>query len=344
MRQLHPAQIPLVEDHGIPASWYTIAISAELRAGTILPFTLAGIPMVAYRTASGALNVIEDRCPHVGGSFSKGTVAGENIRCPIHGFAFDTAGACVATGFDDIRSKACVHPWPVLDINGLIMVYYHPQGLPPTWQPEQVNWQGWSDQIMQTAIFPATVQLVMEGIADKGHLSTVHGYTDVSMDKEFILDGAKLTTAYSFTNSGSLPGANRIQQWLSRFFDTRLRVEFDYDAWGLGYSLTLVRIPKFNIEMRNFVNPTPLDGNTVKLFYSMAIGPIKDAGKIHPLLKLLPASWVKGIMLNSLLKGFSHDLDDDIAMWSNLKALAHPQLCKADGPFNKFRKWAGQFY
>lgn len=336
--------IPLKEEHGIPSSWYTVALSADLKPGELLPFTLASIALVAYRTVSGTVCVVEDRCPHVGGSFSKGSVVGNNIRCPIHGFAFDTSGNCVETGFPDVSSKACVQQWPVLDLNGLVMVFYHPQGLAPTWQPEAVDWQGWSEQIMQTATFPATAQLVMEGIADKGHLITVHGYSDVRMDKEFILEGAKLTTAYSFTNSGSLPGAGKFMQWLSSFFDTTLRVEFDYDAWGLGYSLTLVRIPKFNIEMRNIVNPTPVDGATVKLFYSMAIGPISDAGKIHPLMKLLPMSLVKKIMLNSLLKGFSHDLDDDIAMWSSMKALAHPQLCKADGPFNKFRKWAEQFY
>jgi phenylpropionate dioxygenase-like ring-hydroxylating dioxygenase large terminal subunit len=340
----HPTLIPLVDDHRIPNGWYTIASSEDIAEKAILPFTLANIHFVAYRTESGAVHIIEDRCPHVGGSFSTGNVIGENIRCPIHGFTFDTAGTCVATGFNGVSSKSCVHQWPTLEINGLVMVFYHAQGLAPTWQPEQVDWQDWSTQIMLTAEIPASVQLVTEGIADKGHLSTVHGYTDVTMDKEFVTEGAKLTTAYSFTNTGSLPGANAVQRFFSRFFDLQLRVEFDYEAYGLGYSLTVVRIPKYAIEMRNFVNPTPINNTTVKLFYSISIGPITHAEKIHPLMRLLPNSWVKAIMLNALLKGFSYDLDDDIAMWSGMKGLQQPQLCKADGPFNKFRKWANQFY
>ena len=340
----HPALIAIEESESIPSGWYTVAISSDLGIGDILPFRLADIHFVAYRGESGKVLVVEDRCPHLGGAFKKGSVVGDSIRCPVHGFTFDSQGECVSTGFEKVTAKACVHQWPVLDINGLILVYYHPDNKEPQWQPEVIDSTGWSEMQVKTTVFPSTPQLVTEGIADKGHLATVHGYHDISMDSDFATEAHRLTTAYSFTNTGSFPGAGRLQQWLGKLFSSQLRVEFHYQASGLGYAFTEVVIPKLEVRIRTFVNPTPVTDKEVKLFYTMQMAPITRPEKIHPLMKRLPSSVVEKIMIKSLLKGFQHDVEDDIAIWSSMKPVSQPRLCKADGPIYKYRKWSRQFY
>ncbi len=47
--------------------------------------------------AAGAVYAIEDACNHAGASLCEGSVDGENIACPMHGYIFSLAtGALVA--------------------------------------------------------------------------------------------------------------------------------------------------------------------------------------------------------------------------------------------------------
>lgn len=346
---MHPLCTETQALQQIPASWYTVAESCELQAGDIKSVRLAGIDLALYRTASGNVRVIHDRCPHLGGAFSAGgKVQGEDIQCPIHHFRFNPDGKCTGTGYRDgaqaITSNACVKPWPTLEINDLILVWYHPHGIAPHWQPSGVDWQGWSQHRIFRCTFHSHPQVVMEGIADKGHLQTVHGYEDVSMDSDFVADDHRICVNYSFVNTGALPGQNALMNWISQFFRSRLQVSFAYEASGMGYSYTEVTIPQLGVVMRNIVNPTPRDSNTCELFYSMAIRDIDDPGRISPAMKLLPKAMVNHIMFNAMAKGFRHDVEDDIAVWSNMLPPSKPQLSRGDGPVHKYRKWAAQFY
>lgn len=346
---MHPLRVETESLHRIPASWYTVAESRELKPGALLPVQLAGIALVLYRTADNSVHAIEDRCPHLGGQFSAGgRVVGNDIQCPIHRFRFNPQGHCTGTGYvSDTAApvaKACVKPWHVLDINDLILVWYHPQGDAPHWQPPALDWEQWTPHQVFRNVFSSHPQVVMEGIADQGHLHTVHGYEDVAMATDFVTDQHQIRVDYRFVNTGALPGQNALMNWLSQFFSQRLLVTFSYQAWGMGYSHTEVNIPQLGVVMRNLVNPTPRDAQQCELFYSMAIRTIEDPGKISPLMKLLPTTLVNRIMLNAMVKGFRHDVEDDIAVWSHMQPPHKPHLTKGDGPVHKYRKWAAQFY
>lgn len=84
----------------IPQSWYAVAFADELAPGTLLTRQLAGGDVIVFRTRSGRVGVSDPFCPHMGAHFGfGGTVEGEEIRCPFHGFRFDASGACTATGY-----------------------------------------------------------------------------------------------------------------------------------------------------------------------------------------------------------------------------------------------------
>ncbi|HEY9033840.1 MAG TPA: Rieske 2Fe-2S domain-containing protein, partial [Pseudomonadales bacterium] len=186
----------------VPAGWYTVCASDALPAGGMQPFRLAGLTLLAWRNKNGTPCVTDRRCPHLGGDLAAGHVSDAGLVCPIHRFAFAADGGCRATGFDSVSGKAHIQPWPLLEQDGLLLVYYHPDGHAPHWQPPAHDWQGWTAQRIDSCELPATVQLITEGIADKGHLATVHGYSDVSLTAAFCCDGPTLATAYRFVNSG----------------------------------------------------------------------------------------------------------------------------------------------
>jgi phenylpropionate dioxygenase-like ring-hydroxylating dioxygenase large terminal subunit len=75
------------------AAWHLAALSTDVSSKPISR-TIAGIPIVLFRTASGIAALI-DRCPHRNYPLSRGRVEGGTIVCPYHGWAFATDGACV---------------------------------------------------------------------------------------------------------------------------------------------------------------------------------------------------------------------------------------------------------
>jgi len=78
-----------------PASWY---LFSESRAITRRPLvqTMLGREIVAFRTTDGRAVAMDARCAHFGANLGQGTVAGDTIACPYHGWQYAPDGTCVA--------------------------------------------------------------------------------------------------------------------------------------------------------------------------------------------------------------------------------------------------------
>ena len=77
--------------------WIPAALSSELPEpeGSPLRVRLLGEDLIAYRTASGAVGLMQNDCPHRGASMFYGRNEGEGLRCVYHGWKFDLGGRCV---------------------------------------------------------------------------------------------------------------------------------------------------------------------------------------------------------------------------------------------------------
>src|SRR5579862_9545886 len=63
--------------------WYVAGLSSQLPAGAVLGRRIVGDPIVLFRSASGALGALEDRCSHRGMPLAAGGECdGEILRCP----------------------------------------------------------------------------------------------------------------------------------------------------------------------------------------------------------------------------------------------------------------------
>src|SRR4029077_1592871 len=128
-----------------PNSWYFLGFAADLPTGGVWSRTLAGEDLVVFRTAGGTASAFEAYCPHMGAHLGHGgTVEGETLRCPFHAFRFDAGGACVATPYGAPPARATCRTWPLREINGFLMTYYHAEGKAPDWEPPAVDGQGWT--------------------------------------------------------------------------------------------------------------------------------------------------------------------------------------------------------
>lgn len=77
-------------------AWTAVALSVDVERGAALPVILQGQEIALWRSASGAIQAWEDRCPHRGMRLSFGFVRGEELACLYHGWRFGTDGGCRA--------------------------------------------------------------------------------------------------------------------------------------------------------------------------------------------------------------------------------------------------------
>lgn len=106
--------------------WYACEPSAAVTR-TPKKVRLLGQDIVLFRTEEGKAAALRDLCVHRGAPLSMGTVEGSCIRCPYHGWVFDTQGRCVEIPANPaqlrIPKRAAVDHYPVEERYGLVWVF-----------------------------------------------------------------------------------------------------------------------------------------------------------------------------------------------------------------------------
>ena len=79
-----------------PTGWFIVAFASDLDAGQVKRLHYFGEELVLFRTESGQVHVMDAYCQHLGANLGVGgTVEGENIACPWHGWRYGlTDGEC----------------------------------------------------------------------------------------------------------------------------------------------------------------------------------------------------------------------------------------------------------
>jgi 3-phenylpropionate/trans-cinnamate dioxygenase ferredoxin component len=70
------------------SDYVSIAQADELRDGEMKKVEVDGRELLLARV-DGSYYAIDDRCPHMGGDLSKGSLQGSIVTCPKHGSRFD---------------------------------------------------------------------------------------------------------------------------------------------------------------------------------------------------------------------------------------------------------------
>ena len=321
---------------GFPDGWFSVGPSARLAAGQLVTRTFFGHEIVVYRSQSGRVSVVDAYCPHMGAHFAHGgTVEGEHLRCPFHGFEFDRAGVCQKTGYGSRPpSDARLFVWPSVERNGFILVWHASDGREPDWQVPTLPEDGhFLPMLSRTWQLRAHPQETTENSVDLGHLTVVHGYKNVEMLSELRVDGPYLNARYAMSRSAGFIGRSSL-----------IRAEFEVHVWGLGYSWVDVHIPETGIHTRHFVQVTPIDEEHSTLTIGLIMEEHGAPHQIHPALKMLPRLAVNHLIARAAFAGFSADVMQDFAVWQNKRYVHPPVLATGDGPIMRYRRWARQFY
>lgn len=319
-----------------PKSWYVLTRSDALKPGTVVHGQWCGRELVVYRTTSGKVCVIDAHCPHLGAHFGYGgRVEGEDLVCPFHDFRFGPSGDCTGTPYGKaLPKKACVRHYPADDRNGLVWVWWHPEGGAPEFEVPLVDSTGWTALRTTTWKLKSHPQETNENVADLGHLAVVHGYRDLVVTAPFTPDGPLLRASYKAVRPTEVAG----------FTLGQVPFEFDAIAAGLGCGYVEARVSTFGVRSRHFVFCTPIDGTHVQLMVGNQLRLPDDLGSIHAALRLVPRSLLEPLVAAETMRQYEHDVRQDWDIWERKIYVHPPRLAEGDGPIGPFRAWCRQFY
>jgi len=117
--------------------WLPAMMSTELASPDSPPvrIRLLGENLIAFRTTSGKIGVIQNACPHRGASLFFGRNEEEGLRCVYHGWKFDVTGQCTDMPSEpaesNFKSKIKATAYPTQERSGLVWLYMGPREVPP---------------------------------------------------------------------------------------------------------------------------------------------------------------------------------------------------------------------
>lgn len=314
----------------IPCGWYAVSLSADLVAGEVKALNYFGKELVLFRAESGKANVLDAMCPHLGAHIGHGgIVSGESVACPFHGWEYNGDGVCTLVPYAQNmppkfgNGEQALHAYPVVEINGAVWAWYHPEKVAPLFEidevPELADRDNWSEPTIREWVVNAPSQEMGENAVDKAHFEFVHNIQGMP-HSEVTIDGYRRSTVMevesaAYNEDGSFSEDEIIERKITT---TNL---------GPGYALQSF-IGLTDIRMLSTI--TPIDEETTLLRFITIMGnDISAAGEV---------------IAQAMLDNLYNQVEQDIPIWNHKVFRENPILCDGDGPIMQYRKWFSQFY
>lgn len=294
---------------GVPLSWYHVAWSDELGAGEVQRLRAFGRDWVIFREEGGAVGVLDAYCPHLGAHLAEGgTVEGDSLACPFHGWRWRGNGECSAIPYAKrIPPEARAISLPVTERFGMIFCWFHPRGEGPLFElPDLPEWgaEGWPRQWVHRDVELAThPQEIAENGPDWRHLASVHRMDMAEGDFVFEPQGY----GYRWFLGGTVSAGESTLE-------------------GMNYGMGLSTFRQGGVHDALVVTTvTPIEVDRVHFRLSMLSRAPADEQQAQ-----FGYHWAFA--------------EPDFEIWEHKIHRPTPLLCAEDGPIAPFRAWASRFY
>jgi hypothetical protein len=117
--------------------WLPVLLANELPEpdGAPLRVTLLSERLIAFRDSEGQLGLMDEFCAHRGVSLWFGRNEEKGLRCPYHGWKYNTEGQCVEVPSEPVESGYCknikLKSYPLVERCGILWTYMGPTDLQP---------------------------------------------------------------------------------------------------------------------------------------------------------------------------------------------------------------------
>lgn len=243
--------------------WYPVSWANQLKSGEVKPVMVWNQAIALYRDRQGNPCALEDACPHKGVALHEGSVQGDNLVCPYHGWEFSPQGDCVHIPyFPPTQKLPCAQSrsYPTQEKYGIIWVFPGDPALAAIYQPLAVaehddpNWVA----VPITGRFHAHFSICNENAMDvfHGHLhKNLQGWFDPTLLS--LKEGDRSVCAqYRVKYKGQLSKWLGLSQGQDGIITRTVTVDYQYPHFhstleGVS-SLYLMRLPVRPNETRSF--------------------------------------------------------------------------------------------
>jgi phenylpropionate dioxygenase-like ring-hydroxylating dioxygenase large terminal subunit len=307
-----PARYPFP----IPVGWFAVVPSAELASGQTRAAYFFDQHLVVWRDDAGGAHVMDAFCPHLGAHLGHGgTVEGCEIVCPFHGWQFDAEGGNTSIPYSErVNRRARIRSFPVLERNGFVFAWYHPDEAPPPWEVEPVEElaSGATPAATNEYTVQAGIQELAENAVDSAHFRYVHHTATVPVIQRYESDGHRA-----------------VMESNQQFPTPRGVVDGHIDAMQDGPGTSIVRFSGI-VDLLLVSASTPIDAERTHTWFHFYVADGGD-GAPSPVARAFAAEVHRQFL-------------EDMPVWEHKAHLVRPALADRDGPFMKFRAWYSQFY
>ena len=297
--------------------WFRALHSHELPRGTVKALHRLGRELVAFRGADGQARIFDAHCPHLGAHLGVGgTVEGDAIRCPFHGWLWNGEGRCIEITYAKrIPPKAQLRSWRVVERNGVVFVHHDAEGRPPAYDvPEfpECGSPDWTPLEIRHWTVRSRWLDMNENAVDQPHFRFVHG-TPTIPEAEVEVEGhifCVRNTVKMNTPRGVIDG---------------MLTTTDY-----GPALQTVHI-RGGVDTFMLNTATPIDAETTDVSFAYAV-------------RLAPGGAGGTGVGAARIRDLEHQFEQDRAIWENKAYWERPLLCDGDGKLGTYRRWMRQFF
>ncbi|QDQ98797.1 Rieske 2Fe-2S domain-containing protein [Tomitella fengzijianii] len=313
-----------------PTGWFQIGWSDEIPAGEVVPLRFFGKELVAYRTESGRLAVLDAYCEHLGANLGYGgTVCGDDIQCPFHGWRWSPEGRNTCIPYQEkINRVRRIGTWTSAERDGVMFVWHDAAGRAPDHD------------------VPSVFDLFSgSGTADEYHAVRPGGgfcETGLTIHPQYVIENGVDFAHFKYVHrADEMPEVVR-RDFLEHEFRTALSMKFkrkaedgsieevrgDVDAMilgvGLGYSFASAAG-----RVCSLTSVTPVDDETSTLWFSAWVS---KEGEDEDTIRARQRSAISQVRA-------------DLAIWRHQRYTEPPGLATAEAAgFRDVRKWARRFY
>lgn len=160
-------------------AWYVAAFSHEV-ARKPLQRTIMDDPIVLYRTEENEPKAMWGLCAHRNYPLAEGTLIGDELQCPYHGYRYSVDGSCTHIP----GQKSCPkffrqRTYPCIERAGYVWIWMGPlnemdPALMPVLERFGGDQEGWRNLPNEVTAIPARWPLMIDNLMDLSHIGFLH--------------------------------------------------------------------------------------------------------------------------------------------------------------------------